>query len=1033
MIRFFAAHPTAANLLMIAFLVVGLFALPNLQRETFPRIEPRKVSVTIAYPGARPEDVEQAVCRRIEDAVDGVDNITEVLCNSREALATAEIEMIEGGNLDRFFSDVKTEIEAINDFPDNVETPIIRQLGRTDFVASVAVTGPEDKIELKAYAEDVKRRMLQWGGIPKIEIEGFSDHQIRIVLKDAVLRQLELSISDIANTISKQSLDLPAGNIQSDDSEILIRFTNERKQTEEFQDLVIIGSEKGGQVLLGDIAEITDRFELDEEKFIFNGKPAALLRITKTEYEDTLNVIDAVNAFLKHERAIVPPGVALTVTNDVSSVVRDRLELLIYNMSQGLFLVFLAMWLFFGLRYSFWITMGLPVAFMGAFAVMVFIGYSINMLTMVALLIVIGLLMDDAIVISENIASQLEKGKPPLQAAIDGCYQVLPGVFSSFATTICIFGSLAFLKGDIGAILSVVPIVMLCVLVVSLVEAFLILPNHLSHSLQDQNSRAKLQVWAEDSLSWMRENIVGKYADATVKWRYLTTGVTVGLLLLAVSAMAGGLVKFSAFPDIDGDTLQARILLPQGTPLAKTKEVVAKVTTAIRNVGEQLQPNETANASLIKNISVQYNKNSDANESGSHIATVTADLLSNEVRNSTNDEILSLWLKKTGDLPDVIFIKFAESTMGPAGLAIDLRLQGNNLEDLKQASVALQNWLRQYQGSFNISDDLRPGKPEIQVRLAEGAKSLGVDANTVADQLRKAFYGSTASEIQLGSESYEIDVRLNSEDKNSISDLEQFHITTSDGSLIPLSAIANLSQARGYAKITRIDGMNTVSVQGDVDTRIANANEIVLDTTNRFIPQLKKQYPDIKLAIQGQNNEAGKTQGSMINGFIIGLIGVFLLLSFQFRSYVEPIVVMVVIPFAFIGAIIGHILLGLDFTMPSMLGFIALAGVVVNDSILLVNFIKDRHTPDVTVADVAPLASRARFRAIFLTSLTTVLGLLPMLLETSLQAQILIPLVTSLAFGLIASTLLVLFVVPAIYSILDDFGLSTLSDANKNF
>ncbi len=1028
MIRFFANHPTAANLMMIAFLVIGIFSLPTLQRETFPRIEPRSVQITAVYPGARPEDVEQAICQRVEDAIDGVDNVAEVKCEAREGLATAVIEMTEGSNLDRFFSDVKSEIEAINDFPDAVEKPVIKQLGRTDFVASVAITGPENRVELKAYAEAVKERMLQWGGIPKIDISGFSDHQLRIVLKEETLKQFGLGIADIANAISRQSIDLPAGNIKASDQELLIRFSDERKTVHELKDLIILSGTEGGQVKLGDIADITDRFDLDEEKYYFNNKPAALLSVTKTENQDTLKVIDAINAFVAHEKKTAPPGVSLNVTNDVSSIVRDRLSLLIKNMSQGLLLVFLSMWLFFGLRYSFWITLGLPVAFMGAFAFMVMIGYSINMITMVGLLIVIGLLMDDAIVISENIASHREMGKSPLEAAIDGAKQVLPGVVSSFATTVCVFGSLAFLKGDIGSVLKVVPVVMVAVLIVSLIEAFLILPNHLSHSLPNGVGEKGVQKWGNSALTWLRENIVGRFVDMTVKWRYLTTGVTIGLLLLSVSMMAGGILKFSAFPELDGDTLEARILLPQGTPLDRTESIVSRIKSAALATEKHYLPQEEKGAKLIKSSSVEFNKNKDANESGTHVATVRLDLLSTEIRKTNNDQFMGLWREKTGSLPDVISVKFTESSLGPAGLAIDLRLTGPDLLQLKKASEELLTWLNRYKGAYNISDDLRPGKLEFQVRLKEGAKSLGIDASTIADQLRKSFFGTTVSEIQRGKESYEIDVRLDPADKNSISDLENFSITTQEGNLVPITAVADISQQRGFARINRINGTRTITIQGDVDTRQANANEIILDTQSRFIPELLKKYPEVKFSILGQNKEAGTTQASMVNGFIIGLIGVFLLLSFQFRSYIEPIVVMIVIPFAFIGAIAGHMLLGLNFTMPSMLGFIALSGVVVNDSILLVNFIKNRHKAGTTVAEIAPQASRARFRAIFLTSLTTVLGLMPMLLETSLQAQVLVPLVTSLAFGLMASTLLVLFVVPAIYAILDDFGLSTLSE-----
>jgi multidrug efflux pump subunit AcrB len=1031
-IRFFAAHPTIANLLMIGFLAAGFYAVPQLQRETFPRVEPRRVQITITYPGARPEDVEEAICRRVEDAVDGVDNVTEIECEARENTAKAVVEMTEGGNLDRFFSDVKTEIDAIDDFPDEVEEPVVKQLGRTDFVASIAITGPQRRPDLKAYAEEVKERMLRWGGIPQVEITGFSDHQIRIELEDATLRQFRLSITDIADAIGRQSVDLPAGNIDTAEGQVLVRFADERKKVHEFMDLIVVSGSQGGQIRLGDIATITDRFDLDEEKILFNGRPAALLRVTKTENEDTLRVIDAIDSFVTHEKQTAPPGVDLVVTNDVSSIVRDRLNLLLTNGAQGLALVFLSMWLFFGLRYSFWIAVGLPVSFMGAMALMILFGYSINMLTMVGLLIVVGLLMDDAIVISENIATQRQKGKPRLDAAVDGTREVLPGVLSSFATTVCIFGSLAFLKGDIGAILKVIPVVMLCVLSVSLVEAFLILPNHLSHSLhQAKKSPSSVQEWVDRKVSWIRDNYVGRAVDATVKWRYLTFGCTIACLLVSVAAIAGGLLKFSAFPDLDGDTLEARILLPQGTPLSRTEAVVDQITAALARVDKTLTPAQPEGRVLVRNVIISFNKNEDAYENGTHVATVGADLLSADVRSTSSDEILALWREEIGDISDVIAIKFTEPAVGPAGRAIDLRLKGADLAALKTASLELQHWLHRYAGAHDVTDDLRPGKPEISVRLKEGAKSLGLDAQSVAGQLRTAFFGTTVNEIQVGPEAFEIDVRLAVTNRDSLSDLDNFTVATPDGDRVPITAVAKLEESRGFARINRVDGVRTVTIQGDVDVREANANEIISDTRARFLPDFLKRHPGISLAVEGQDKEAQTTQVSMIGGFLLGLVGLFLILSFQFRSYVEPVVVMIVIPFAFIGAVVGHIVMGLDFTMPSMLGFTALAGVLVNDSILLVNFIKDHHQSGATVAEAAPKAARARFRAIFLTSMTTILGLLPILLETSLQAQILIPLVTSLAFGLLISTVLVLFVVPAIYAILDDFGVSTLARESR--
>ena len=661
MISFFARHPTAANLFMAGFLVLGLFTLPNLRRDTFPRIQPTKVQVSIAYPGARAEDVEEALCRRIEDAVDAVNQVYRISCEAREGLAQATVEMEEGGNLDRFAADVKSEIDAVTDFPDRAEDPIITQLGRTDFVASVAVTGLARPTELKAYAEALKARMLRAPRITKVEILGFSDNQIRIELAETALKQLGLSVADVATKVERQSLDLPAGTLQTSDRDLLVRFADERRAAATFREIVVASGPDGGQVRLGDIATITNQFELDEAKTLFKGQRAAILKVSKSLKEDQLRAIEALRAFLDRERRELPPGVELTITNDNSSIVRDRLSLLTNNSVQGLALVFLSMWLFFGFRYSFWVAMGLPVSFAGGFAVMFLIDYSINMLTMVGLLIAIGILMDDAIVIAENVAAHRQRGKSGLSAAVDGTVEVFPSIVASFVTTACIFGSLAFIKGEIGQVLRVIPVVMLVVLTVSLIEAFLILPNHLSHALDHQGDRqGGVQAWIGRRLEAMRES-VGRLVDIAIAWRYLTIGIAAALLMMAVSIMASGLVKFVAFPEIDGDTLEARILLPQGTPLRRTESVVDRVTAAIEELGQRYTPEQPGGQALVRAITVEFNSNSDSFETGPHVATVRADLLSAEVRTKTSDEILSEWRTGVGEVADVISLKFTDA------------------------------------------------------------------------------------------------------------------------------------------------------------------------------------------------------------------------------------------------------------------------------------------------------------------------------------------------------------------------------------
>ena len=1026
MIRFLAAHPTAANLLMVAFVVLGVISLPDLLRETFPRIAPRSVQVSVAYPGATPENVERAICRRLEDAVDGIENVDEVRCEARENAGIATVTMRQGEDLERFFQDIQTATEAIADLPELAEDPVVTELGRTDFVASIALTGSEDRTQLIALAEQVKERMLRWGGIPRVEIKGFSDRQIRIEISDAMARELNLSLQDIAAAVSRQNLDLPAGEVVTQDGATLLRFADERLALDAYRDVVIASSELGGQIRLGDIARISDRFEDAEVRTVLNGRVAALLDVSKTPKDDTLKVMKAINAFLVVERQRLPPAVELTVTRDGSRILTDRLEMLIVNSAQGLALVFAVMWLFFGLRQAFWIGMGLPISFLGALAAMTVIGYSINMLTMVGLLIVIGILMDDAIVIAENIATKREKGLPALEAAVEGARQVAPGVLSSFATTVVVFGSLAFLEGDIGEVLRVIPVVMILVLVVSLVEAFAILPNHLSHG--GDGPAATVSRVANAAVDWARDRLVAPTARLAVANRYLTLGLAVFLFLVSLSAIAGGTLKFRAFPEIDADHLEARIELGAGATLEDTEMVVAEVLAGLVRADRALAPRNPDGVSLIRDVVVRYNENVDAGTSGAHLATINLDLLAGEIRDATNAEILATWRAEVPDLPDVSRINLTEGAIGPGGRAIELRLRHEDIGMLETASADLQGWLRGYAGVYNLGDDLQVGKPELRVSLRDGAGALGLDARSVADQLRAGFHGVTADEIQVGVESFEIDVRLASSDRDSLGDLDNFTVKTPAGQRVPLSVVADIVADRGYSRINRVDRLPAVTITGDVDTALANASEIVGDTEKRFLPMLAEKYPGLVAGTEGQNAEAAKTQRSMLSGLIIGLIAVFLVLSFQLRSYTEPLAVMVIIPFALIGVVAGHLAIGIDLSMPSMLGFVSLAGIVVNDSILLVNFIKTEHDPDATtVLEAAPKGAVARFRAILLTSVTTIAGVTPLLFETSDQAQVLIPLVTSIAFGLIATTILIVFVVPALYAILDDFGATSLA------
>jgi multidrug efflux pump subunit AcrB len=1027
MIRFFASHKTAANLLMLVFLILGFFVVFQIRRETLPDFSEDQVQVTAVYPGATAEEVEEAICQRIEDAVDKVNNVKEVISVAKEGMGSVTVEMEPGADFQQFQNDIKTEVEAIDNFPDIVEKPVIKPLNRTDMVVSLAVTGPMSLADLKAYCEELKEKIQRKPSINQVEIAGFSQHQYKIEIPQETLMAYGLSIDDIARTIGEQNSNLPAGTLKTNERDFSIRFNDRRRTIPELKNMTVITGSSGAEIKLGDIAKITDDFELDEAKILFNGKRAGLLNITKPKSKDSLTIFDELNDFLQNERKIKPAGVKFYLTNNVSSIIRDRLNLLVKNGIQGIILVFLVLWLFFNLRFSFWVAMGLPISFMGAMFFIYLLNISINMISMVALLIAIGLLMDDAIVISENIATHIARGKKAVEAAIDGTKEVAVGVISSFATTVCVFGALFGIEGNVGKILRVIPIVLTLVLMVSLVEAFLILPQHLAHSFSHKQyieSKSWLRTKINFLIDWYRTNVVGRFATAAIPHRYMFIGCVICVFIISIGMVAGGLVKFRLFPDLDGDVIVARVLMAQGTPLKKTEAIADKLVNGLEKVNAFYKDKQPGKKDLIESTSVQFNVNTDADESGAHVVTVTADLLPGNERNTSINDILSSWRKNTGRIPNVISLTFKDFQPGPGGSPIDIRLKGENLKDLKRASLELQQKLKSYAGVHDITDNMRPGKMEIVLKLKPGAMKEGLTSNIIASQLRAAYHGSVADELQIDSESYEISVKLSDVRHDNIKRFDNFFIKLSDGRQIPLSAVTSIKSARGFAAISRKDGIRSVSIKAELDRKKANAQEVIADLRKNFLPGLCEKYP-VWTDFEGESKESKETGTSMARSFVLGIIGIFILLSFQFKSYAEPLIVMMAIPMAIIGVIWGHFLMDKSLSMPSMMGFISLSGIVVNDSILLMEFIKIKVKEGNSVTEAAIEASKARFRPVMLTSLTTIAGLLPLLSERSMQAQMLIPLAISVVFGLAASTIMVLFVVPALYMIYQDWHPST--------
>jgi multidrug efflux pump subunit AcrB len=1027
MIRLFAAHPTAANIIMVAIVALGLASLSGLNKETFPAIERNTFTITAAYPGASTADVEEAICTRLEDATDGISFTDEQSCEARDNVGVLTLKMQEGGDIKQFEDDIKSAVDAISDFPAEVEDATVVKQGRTDPVVDVAITSEElTASELKALAEHYRKRLVSISGVPIVDVQGFSTHQLNVLISPETMLQYRLSIQTIANLIQSQAVDLPAGTVESVDKSYQIRFSNARNTAEELADLVILNTDKGGEIRLGDIARIEDRFDLAEERIEFNGTRAAILQVSKNSTDDTLKVFGEVKAFVDEENAILPSSTQLILSNDRATIVNDRLQLLLKNGWQGLLLAGLVLLLFFSWRYTFWIILGLPVSFLGGLAMMSLLGVSINMISMIALLMAIGILMDDAIVLSESISHEYQKSRDPLDAVVTGTKRVIRGVFSSFLTSALLFGSLLMMKGDIGQVMGVLPVVLLSVLTISLIEAFLVLPNHLRHALAHAHEKQlpRWRVMFEGAFLRLR-NGVTRFGAGAIRFRYATVGIAIGLLIISIGMIVTGQLKFKAFPSLEGNVLEARILLAQGSPLEKTEAVVERLIKSLEKTRDEFADANVQ--SLVKNVKVSYNKNADSSESGTHIATISVDFLETEFRNTSLREFTPRWRENTGEIPIVINLQFKEPATGPAGRASDIRLIGEDLDQMSKASWEIQNWLAGYQGVSNLTDNLRPGKPQFNFQLKPGALKAGIDSQTVAAQLRAAYQGVKVDDVYQGREAYEIQVKMDSIEASALSDFDNFQIITNSGESIPLLSLVVMTEEREFARIGHINRSRVVNIYGDIDPVEANTSEVLADMQERFIPEFLKRYPQVNLSLEGEVASGNETNSSILTGFMLALLGVYLLLSLQFKNYREPLLVMINIPLALIGVIWGHILMGLDFTLPSIIGFVSLAGIVINDSILLVEFVKYRSAEGMSLHEAATQAIHDRFRAVFLTSVTTVAGMTPLLFETSLQAQVLIPLVVSIVFGMLSATLLVLLVLPALYGIMEDIGFIEIS------
>lgn len=1031
MIKWFAEHPTAANLLLVIIIAAGFFTAPSLIKETFPDYNPTEVSIDIKYKGASSSDVELAICSRVFDAVKSVDYLVDFQCVSQDNFANSIAKMSPQGDPLRFLNDLQTEINAIKNLPRESEKPIIKELHRTDLVMAIAIT-PNIEIssaELEDFALLFQKELLALSGVAKVQLQGVSQRQWLIEADHSVLSKYGINAKNLAAIIRGQNVDLPLGTLETKHSNISLRLVEQSQSLQDLNSIVIKTDSNGTELKLEDIAVISEVNEKAEEKIIFNGKQSVILEVSKSKNSDALKVKESVTELLKQKHT--NKAFNFNITQDMTSIVEDRLKMLVSNGIAGFILVVLVMSIFYKPRLAVWAVLGLPVAFMGAFFFMSITGMSLNMITLVGLLMAIGIVMDDAIVITDNIVKKFEESHSASQAAYYGTIEVIPGVLSSFLTTASVFVPLAFLAGELGAVLEVLPVALIGALTASLIEAFLILPHHIKHSgLKKDKQTSKFYTAFNKKFESFR-SWVGEQTDKSINNRGLVLSLVATFFLISTGYILGGHINSEAMPDMDGDVLEARILMPAGTPLDKTEDAVTKVLNALQAVSQKESKN--SNQELIQSYQERYNYNLSVNEQGTHVATIIVDLLTAENRSITLDELTSQWKDEIGSLDNISQLIIQEPGFGPAGIPIEIDILGHDLDTLKQAANSLNAELGKYAAVYNITDNLRQSNPQKVFTLTEGAYTTGLTANEIASQLRAGVLGDVVDNLRIGDNEIEVVVRQSIESRNSLDDLTVQTITLPNGELAPLSTVVNIKDAISWAQITQTNGVRSVTVSANVDTRMSTGQEIVKSLESTWFKGFKDEYPKLSYSVKGQVERSQETGGSIGSRLLIGLVGVFVILSFQFKSYLEPIVVFVTIPLALLGALWGHVLMGYYISMPSLIGAASLSGIVVNNSILLIQFTKSNFEKVGDIKIAAGMASRERLRPIVISSTTTIIGLLPLLFESSTQAVSIKPLVISVVFGLLFSVVLVIVVIPAFYTLLFDlkkkFTQQTTSEA----
>lgn len=1025
-----AKNSVAANLLMAVLLVGGMMTLSRIRQEVFPEFELDLIMVNVPYPGASPSEVEQGVLLAIEEAVRAFDEIKEVRATATEGFGVVAIELEYGVQPDRVLADVKSAIDRITSFPQDIERPVVSLATNRTEVITVAVYGDQDERTLRRMAENIRDDLLNDPRITMVELGGVRPYEISVEVPQENLRRYGLTLEAIANRIRQASVELPAGGVKTAKGEVLLRTTERRLDGAGFGDIVLLSTPDGSQLKVADVGEVIDGFQDNDTETFFNGRRAALLHVFRVGDQTPIDVTDAVHEYVANRKQELPDTIGIAALADRSEMYQDRVDLLRRNAILGLTLVLLVLGLFLELRLAFWVTLGIPISFIGALLLMPAADASINMISLFAFIVTLGIVVDDAIVVGEAIFERRQQGMKFLDAAIAGVHDVAGPVTFSVLTTIIAFTPLLFIPGTTGKFFGVIPVVVILVLFLSLVESLLILPAHLAHSKPASGTgrlarAARAQQRFTEALDRVAHHGFRPFLRLAVGHRYVTLAAGVALLIAVLGVVAGGRMNFTFMPRIDSDRVVANLRMPFGTSIEDTREVQHRLVTAAHDLLEEIGGTDRMSRGLLSRIGAASGARGSTLTDGSgssHIGEVTVYLVPSDDRPIPASEFARRWRTKVGELTGIDTLTFQFSTGVSATAPIDIELSHPDTEVLETAASRLAGAYGEFDGVRDIDAGFTPGKEQLDLRLRPEARSMGITELEMARQLRGSFFGVEAVRQQRGRDEVRTMVRLPQRERNSEFNVEELLLRSPEGKEILLTEAADVRRGRSFTEIKRVDGQRVVNVTADVVDGVANANKVVADVVAEVIPGLQADYPGLRFAPGGQQRSQQETFGALGSSYLMALIAMFALLAVAFGSYFQPLIIMAAIPFGVVGALGGHLLLGYDLSVMSLMGMVALSGVVVNDSLVLIDAINRYRANGMGVFEAVVAGGTRRLRPILLTSLTTFFGLMPMILETSVQARFLIPMAISLGFGVLFATVVILLLVPALYLVLEDAG-----------